>query len=313
MSWPLIGGGPLLSLRCSARVRHCLLLLVRVVDWCVSPPSPVRSFLLQEVFEGRWSAAFLPINHWRNCSEGVWWPCYIGSDIDSKIAFEKHHARFQEQLLKGLDLEEVLTSIPRYIASWEMLLWYCDARFGVLFCRVVLFGNGNYFLGFFSFALFPFFLIESPSCSLSLMVCPNWWVNCCWSWSAACLSSSFNKWENFMLNKSPDGGLSCASIVGNPCCVRVLFSSVLYVPGAIKLWIWAWRTAIVVLSSVFVWMRSVCVCFLFYSSIAFCATVFATWAYVWFCFQYLLFKTLTRHCLLFLDVHYQMPRFCSRR
>ena len=31
----LLSGGPLLSLRCSARVRHCLRLLVRVVDWCV--------------------------------------------------------------------------------------------------------------------------------------------------------------------------------------------------------------------------------------------------------------------------------------
>ena len=29
-------GGPLLSLRCSARVRHCLRSLVRMVDWCVS-------------------------------------------------------------------------------------------------------------------------------------------------------------------------------------------------------------------------------------------------------------------------------------
>ena len=33
---PIISGGPLLSLRCSARVRHCLISLVRVVDWCVS-------------------------------------------------------------------------------------------------------------------------------------------------------------------------------------------------------------------------------------------------------------------------------------
>ena len=33
---PLIIGGPLLSLRCSARVHHCLSSLVRVVDWCVS-------------------------------------------------------------------------------------------------------------------------------------------------------------------------------------------------------------------------------------------------------------------------------------
>ena len=33
---PLISGGPLLSLRCSARIHHCLRSLVKVVDWCVS-------------------------------------------------------------------------------------------------------------------------------------------------------------------------------------------------------------------------------------------------------------------------------------
>ena len=33
---PLISGGPLLNLRCSPLVRHCLRSLVRVVDWCVS-------------------------------------------------------------------------------------------------------------------------------------------------------------------------------------------------------------------------------------------------------------------------------------
>ena len=33
MSSLLISGGLLLSLRCSANVRHCLRLLVRVVDW----------------------------------------------------------------------------------------------------------------------------------------------------------------------------------------------------------------------------------------------------------------------------------------
>ena len=44
---PLICDGPLLSQRCSARVRHCLRSSVRVVDWCVSMlvrlchPSPI--------------------------------------------------------------------------------------------------------------------------------------------------------------------------------------------------------------------------------------------------------------------------------
>ena len=33
---PLISDGPLLSLRCSARVHHCFHSLLRVVDWCVS-------------------------------------------------------------------------------------------------------------------------------------------------------------------------------------------------------------------------------------------------------------------------------------
>ena len=36
MSSPLISGCPLLSLWCSAQVCHCLRLLMRVVDWCMS-------------------------------------------------------------------------------------------------------------------------------------------------------------------------------------------------------------------------------------------------------------------------------------
>ena len=36
MSSPLISGGPLISPRCSTQIRHCLRLLVSVVDWCVS-------------------------------------------------------------------------------------------------------------------------------------------------------------------------------------------------------------------------------------------------------------------------------------
>ena len=36
MSSPLISGGPLSSLQCSAQVHHCLHSLVRVMDWCVS-------------------------------------------------------------------------------------------------------------------------------------------------------------------------------------------------------------------------------------------------------------------------------------
>ena len=35
-----------------------------------------------------------PINYWQNCTKGVWWPCYIGSDIwfqtDLWLGFEKY-------------------------------------------------------------------------------------------------------------------------------------------------------------------------------------------------------------------------------
>ena len=34
---PLISGGPLSGQRCLSQVRHCLHLLVKVVDWSVSP------------------------------------------------------------------------------------------------------------------------------------------------------------------------------------------------------------------------------------------------------------------------------------
>ena len=36
----------------------------------------------------------------------------LGVTFDSKITFEKHLRWFQEQLLKGLCVEEVLSSIP---------------------------------------------------------------------------------------------------------------------------------------------------------------------------------------------------------
>ena len=48
---PLISDGPLLSLRCSARVRHYLLLLVRVVNWCVS-----KADLLSDHFDSMQSS-----------------------------------------------------------------------------------------------------------------------------------------------------------------------------------------------------------------------------------------------------------------
>ena len=51
MSSPIISGGPLLSLRCSAQV-HRIRLLVRVVDWCVSVG---EADLLSDHFESKQS------------------------------------------------------------------------------------------------------------------------------------------------------------------------------------------------------------------------------------------------------------------
>ena len=57
---PLISGGPLLSLRCSARVHRCLRSLVRVVDWCESVG---KADLLSDHFDSKQSreAVDLPL------------------------------------------------------------------------------------------------------------------------------------------------------------------------------------------------------------------------------------------------------------
>ena len=60
---PLISCGPLLSLRCSARDRHCLRSLVRIVDWWVSHLVKLiccRIIWQQAVKGGCWSAAHSP-------------------------------------------------------------------------------------------------------------------------------------------------------------------------------------------------------------------------------------------------------------
>ena len=36
------------------------------------------------------ASSVTPINYWRNSTEGVWWPCYIWSNIWFQDAFEKH-------------------------------------------------------------------------------------------------------------------------------------------------------------------------------------------------------------------------------
>ena len=80
-----------------------------------------------------------PINDWRNCTEGVWWPWYIGSDIWCQDYFwEASSLGFQRRFSKAWFLEKVLASVLWLIGSWEMLSGLYPARFGVLFCSVVL-------------------------------------------------------------------------------------------------------------------------------------------------------------------------------
>ena len=83
MSSPFISGGPLLSLRCLGRVRHCLRLLVSVVYWCVSMlvklihalQSALESGQGDRIVQIDFSSAFDRVNHlgilYKLCSVGI--------------------------------------------------------------------------------------------------------------------------------------------------------------------------------------------------------------------------------------------------
>ena len=86
-----------------------------------------------------------PINYWWNCAALVCWPWYIGSDIWFQDNFwEASLPSFHSSFSKAWSLEKVLVGIPWHVASWEMLLGFCTACFGVLFCNVVLGCRLNY-------------------------------------------------------------------------------------------------------------------------------------------------------------------------
>ena len=54
-----------------------------------------------------------PINYWRSCTEGVWWRCYIVSDIwFQDDLWEAFSLGFQSSFLKTWYLEKVLASVP---------------------------------------------------------------------------------------------------------------------------------------------------------------------------------------------------------
>ena len=74
--------------------------------------------------------------------EGVWWPCYSGSDIlNSKITFEKNLrsvSRAASERLGILRKSRLVFHYRSLIFNWEMLSGFCPASFGVLFRSVVL-------------------------------------------------------------------------------------------------------------------------------------------------------------------------------
>ena len=64
---------------------------------------------------------------------------YIGRDIWFQDDFrESSLLCFQSSFLSAWCLEGVLASIPWWITSWEFLSGFCPARFGILFCSLVL-------------------------------------------------------------------------------------------------------------------------------------------------------------------------------
>ena len=66
--------------------------LGRVSEWCDlwGMKSNVSKTKTMIVSRSRTIHPVTPINYWRNCTEGVWWPCYFWSDIWFKDEFEKH-------------------------------------------------------------------------------------------------------------------------------------------------------------------------------------------------------------------------------
>ena len=69
------------------------------------------------------------INYWRNCAEGVWWPCYICSDLCfQNDPLRSIFAGFPEQLLNG--------SISWWSpGKYSIIDDFLGDTFGVLSCR----------------------------------------------------------------------------------------------------------------------------------------------------------------------------------
>ena len=80
-----------------------------------------------------------PFNYWWNCTEGVWWSCYIGSDIWFQTdLWEIIFTWFLEQLLKDLVAwggPGWCSMIDHFLRDASWVLSY--PNFWVLLCSVV--------------------------------------------------------------------------------------------------------------------------------------------------------------------------------
>ena len=130
MSSHLISGGPLISLRCSARFRHCLLLLVRVVDRCVSLLVRLtKADLLSDHFDSKQSreAVDLPLT------------CHLSPSLNT-FAFRWREVR---RLLLDLDPyggTDPLGMFPLFLREllilWPPVLVLCFSGVVVLVSRL---------------------------------------------------------------------------------------------------------------------------------------------------------------------------------
>ena len=67
--------------------------LGRVSEWCEDWRMKLNASKTKTMIVARLRTLHPPsppINYWRYCAEGVWWPWYIGLTFDSKMTFEKH-------------------------------------------------------------------------------------------------------------------------------------------------------------------------------------------------------------------------------
>ena len=114
--------------------------LVKVSEWCnlwgmkFNANKSMRVSMSRTMHPSHPPSLTIGGTCWRSLVTLIYWECIWFKDD----FWEVSSFGVQSSFSKAWYLEHVLASIPRYIASWEMHSKFCPARFGVLFCSVVL-------------------------------------------------------------------------------------------------------------------------------------------------------------------------------